>query len=623
MKDGKRVETYPNPCRPDWWLRSEDEPHFIVGNPPFIGGKDIRASLGDGYTAALWAAHKDINDSADFVMYWWDRAAEIVAKGKRTQRFGFVTTNSITQTFSRRVVAKHLEAKKPISLLMAIPDHPWTKATDKAAAVRIAMTVATAGKHDGVLRKVEREAGLDTDQPEIEFSTRVGRINADLSVGADATSAGPLAANDGISSPGVKLHGDGFIVTTAEAQALGLGTRDGLERHIRPYRNGRDLMSTPRGVLVIDLFGLEVDEVRRRFPEVYQHLLQTVKPERDRNNRATYRDNWWIFGEPRKDIRPALAGLRRYIATVETAKHRVFQFLDSSILPDNKLVVIGISDAYFLGVISSRAHLIWYFANAGKLGVYKEDAVYVKTRCFDPFPFPTCSAGQASTIRTVAEELDAHRKARQAEHPRLTVTQMYNVLEKLKASEPLDADDVRIKFEGLVLILKELHEKLDALVFEAYGWPTSLTDEEILDRLVALNRERAEEESRGIVRWLRPDYQIPRFGSETEQARLDDERRKAREAERTSQRQDTLDFDDDLQEMKPKFPTEDELAETAAVMRVLATSPRPLSIQDVARHFSQGLKVEKRVALTILALARLGHLSSPDAGETFLLRMAA
>lgn len=203
------------------------------------------------------------------------------------------------------------------------------------------------------------------------------------------------------------------------------------------------------------------------------------------------------------------------------------------------------------------------------------------------------------------------------------MTQMYNVLEKLKAGEPLDSDDERIKSEGLVLILKELHEKLDALVFDAYGGPASLTDEEILARLVALNRERAEEETRGLVRWLRPDYQIPRFGSETEQARLDDERRKARGAERTSQRQDTLDFDDDLQDMKPKFPTEDELAETAAVMRVLATSPRPLSIQDVARHFSQGLKVEKRVALTILALARLGHLSSPDAGETFLLRMAA
>ena len=147
-KGGRRVVTYPNAKKPEW-----PKADYIVGNPPFIGGKDIRARLGDDETKALWRVHPHINDSADFVMYWWDRAAEIVAKGE-AQRFGFVTTNSITQVFSRRVVARHLEAKKPISLLMAIPDHPWTKATDEAAAVRIAMTVAAAGRHEGVVREV-------------------------------------------------------------------------------------------------------------------------------------------------------------------------------------------------------------------------------------------------------------------------------------------------------------------------------------------------------------------------------------------------------------------------------------------------------------------------------------
>jgi len=59
-----------------------------------------------------------------------------------------------------------------------------------------------------------------------------------------------------------------------------------------------------------------------------------------------------------------------------------------------------------------------------------------------------------------------------------------------------------------VLIVRELHDKLDALVFEAYGWPATLTDEEILEKLVALNKERAAEEKAGKIRWLRPDYQI-------------------------------------------------------------------------------------------------------------------
>ncbi len=110
---------------------------------------------------ALWAAHPHMNDSADFVMYWWDRAAEfLTAKDSLLRRFGFVTTNSITQEFSRRVMKKRMEAKTPVSLVMAIPDHPWTKAAADAAAVRIAMTVAAKGEQDGVLREVVARARI-------------------------------------------------------------------------------------------------------------------------------------------------------------------------------------------------------------------------------------------------------------------------------------------------------------------------------------------------------------------------------------------------------------------------------------------------------------------------------
>ena len=616
-QDGKRVQTYPNARRPDW-----PQAEYIVGNPPFIGGKDIRAALGEDETKALWRVHPHINESADFVMYWWDHAAEIVAKGK-AQRFGFVTTNSITQVFSRRVVARHLEAKKPVSLLMAIPDHPWTKATDKAAAVRIAMTVAIAGRHEGVLREVVREAKLDTDQPEIELSAKTGRINADLTVGVDVTSAEALRANEGLSSPGVKLHGDGFIVAPKEAEHLGLGKRLGLDRHIRHYRNGRDLTATPRGVMVIDLLGLEADEVRKKFPEVYQHILVKVKPERDTNRRASYAINWWLFGEPRRELRPALEGLPRYIATVETSKHRFFQFLDGSILPDNMLVAIGSDDAFHLGVLSSRIHVSWALRAGGWLGV-GNDPRYSKSRCFDPFPFPDCSDDIKGRIRAVSEELDEHRKARQPEHPGLTLTQMYNVLEKLRAGAALNVEDERIKDQGLVVILKELHERLDALVFDAYGWPTPLSDEEIIERLVGLNKKRSIEEKTGKVLWLRPDYQIPRFGSDAEKVRLEEERRRAKEEkDRLGPKQRALTFEDDLQEMKRKFPTGEELGETVEVMRVLEAAPDPMSIGEIARHFAQGKQIEKRVGLVIAALARLGHLSSSDGGKTVSLRSGA
>jgi SAM-dependent methyltransferase len=628
--DGKTIETHPNARRPVWWTRPEDEPTFIVGNPPFIGGKDLRANLGDAYTEAPWSVHDDINESADFVMYWWDRAAEIVTKkGSITRRFGFVTTNSITQVFSRRTIERHLGAKQPISLLMAIPDHPWTKMTTDDAAVRIAMTVAAAGAHEGTLREVSREAGLDSDQPEIELVDKRGIIHSDLTVGPNLAATASLKASDGVCSRGVVLHGAGFIVTPAEAIVFGLGRRKDAERRIRPYRNGRDLMARSRGVFALDLFGMTDAEVRAQYPEVYQHVLEHVKPERDTNRRDYRRLNWWLFGENNPLLRRALDGLPRYIATVETSKHRVFQFLDAEILPDNMLVALASDDAIHLGVLQSRSHVTWALRAGGWLGV-GNDPRYSKSRCFDPFPFPTPDRDTADEIRAIAEELDKHRKDRQAEHPSLTLTDMYNVLEKLRGGVALDDDDRRIKDQGLVLMLKEYHDRLDAAVARAYGWPVDLTDEQILERLVALNAERAEEEKSGRVRWLRPDYQIPRFGSPAEKARWQREQAGERpDADDVHPAQGemlmaggasaiTAPIEDDA--AKPKFPTNDEMAETAAVMTALLASAKPMTPTEVARHFKGGKQNERRVKLVLDALSRLGHLSSADGGESFALR---
>ena len=598
------VETYPNPRRPDW-----PKADYIVGNPPFVGGKDIRARMGSGYAEALWKAHKHMNESADFVMYWWDRSAEILLKPKSgLKRFGFVTTNSISQVFQRRVMEPHLNAKKPLSLVMAIPDHPWTKVTRDSAAVRIAMTVAEAGKHDGRLLEVTAEEAVETDSPVILFEEARGKINSDLTVGVDVTAAAELKSNLAICSPGMKLHGSGFIVSPQAAEHMGLGRMPGLDKHIRTYRNGRDLTDRPRGVMVIDLFGLTVEEVRARFPAVYQHVLSTVKPERDGNNRTTYRDNWWVFGEPRKDLRPALANLPRYIATVETAKHRVFQFLDASILPDNMLVAIGLSDGASLGILSSRFHVAWALARGGTL---EDRPRYSKSLCFDPFPFPAATEAQKAAIGAIAEELDTHRKRVLADHPHLTLTGLYNVLERLKAGakpDDLDARERRIFDDGLVLILKELHDRLDAAVADAYGWPVDLAEEEVLARLVTLNRERAKEERRGLVRWLRPEYQIPRFGS-------------AKEKEEQ--------LEADLGEAilaavsgpKPSFPS-DERDQTPAVLHQLMEADGAVDALAIASSFKQGRKCLPAVQAVLASLFRMGLVSTTD-GKRFAFRRAA
>ncbi len=152
----RTVYLYSN-AKPSKWPEAE----FIVGNPPFIGGKDIRQELGGGYIDSLRKVYDEEPDSADFVVYWWQRAAELARAGK-LRRFGFITTNSLPQVFNRRVLAQNLAATKhPLSLIFAIPDHPWVKslsseerASAKAASVRIAMTSPMRRRaHWGPLRR--------------------------------------------------------------------------------------------------------------------------------------------------------------------------------------------------------------------------------------------------------------------------------------------------------------------------------------------------------------------------------------------------------------------------------------------------------------------------------------
>ena len=495
------------------WLAEWPAADFIVGNPPFVGASRMRDALGGAYTTALRQAYAGhVPESADLVMFWWYRAAAIVQAGK-AERFGFITTNSLRQTFNRRVLQPFLEGDAaPLQLAFAVPDHPWVEGGD-GAAVRVALTVAEP-KVPGVaatgqLLRVRSETVPEGDNAaDVLFDAAQGTIQADLSIGAALDNAQPLKANEKLGNRGVQLMGGGFMVTPAQAEEMGLGKVPGLEKHIRPYRNGKDLTARPRGVMVIDLFGMTADQVLSQYPEVYQHVFETVKPERDQNNRASYRDNWLIFGEARGSFRPALRGLHRYIATPETAKHRVFQFLDSSILADNKLVVLALEDAYHLGVLSSRVHSVWALATGSFLGV-GNDSVYAKSRCFDPFPFPVASEAQQKRIRELAEQLDEHRKRQQAKFPGLMLTDMYNVVAKLQQGQELTAKEEVTHQQGLTGVLVSLHQQLDAAVAAAYGWPTMLSDAEILMHLVQLNQQRAIEEASGSVRYLRPAYQAP------------------------------------------------------------------------------------------------------------------
>lgn len=590
-----KVYDYKNPKPANW-----PEANFIVGNPPFIGPSRLRDSLGDGYVEALWKAYPKMPQSADLVIFWWEKAAlrardYDASKGIGSRRFGFITTNSLRQTFNRRVLEPHLsDPKNPLSLLFAISDHPWVDSKD-GAAVRIAMTVAAKGSRTGRLLTVATESKEESEEGgrEVTFGHQIGKIFGNLRIGADVAGATVLQACAGIASRGVALHGLGFLLSQNQFQDMHTSKLLDLDRVVKRYVNGRDLMAVSRRLLVIDLYPLSQADAKVQYPEVYQHVHDTVKPEREQNREEFRRKNWHWFGRTNETYRNAVADLNRFIVTVETSKHRVFQFIDGNTRADNKLVALGLDQAHFLAVLSSKQHVNWSLATGSWLGV-GNDPVYAKTRCFDPFPFPVLTDTQRATLDRLGEELDAHRKRQQEAHPKLTLTQMYNVLEKLRAGEPIEGKDKDIYDQGLIGILKDIHDQIDVAVAEAYGWPADLSDAEILFRLVDLNKERAAEEAAGHIRWLRPDYQNP-DGTKTE----------------ATDKQAKMDVAST--EAKDKAPWPKALPDQFAAVREALEELGEASPEQVARRFKRARTTT--VEPLLASLAALGQAQVTDDGR--------
>jgi len=503
---------YENP-RPAEWPDAD----FIVGNPPFIGNKRMRLALGDGYVKAVREAWPRVPETVDFVLYWVSHATELLAKGK-VSRLGFITTNSITQTFNRPVLQSALDAGMRIAF--AVPDHPWVDSAD-GAQVRVAMSVFDRKGTAGTLWTSENETPASDGASAVTFAIAHGPIFSDLSTGVDTAKLVPLAANAGLACPGVQLSGQGFVVELDEVSRFTDATK---VRLLRRYITGRDVTQEMREQYVLDTFGLTHDELRDRYPDAFQWLHDRVKPEREQNPREKYRREWWIHAEPRGKFRAALADLRRFIVTSRTARHRTFQFLDASFLPETKVLIFAFDDAFHLGVLSSRIHVLFANRVGGWLGV-GNDSTYNHSDCLEKFPFPTATEAQQTHIRDLAERLETHRKRQQAQYPKLTFTDLYNVLEKLRAGTPLNAREQITHSHGLVTVLRQLHDDLDTAVAETYGLPPIASDEAILTHLCALNAQRAAEERAGTTRYLRPAFQNP--ARTTTQATFDTDGTKA------------------------------------------------------------------------------------------------
>jgi len=313
------------------------------------------------------------------------------------------------------------------------------------------------------------------------------------------------------------------------------------------------------------------------------------------------------------------------------SKHRFFIFLPTTILADDGLIAIGVEDAFHLGVLSSVVHSSWSLATGSTL---EDRPRYNSTTCFETFPFPITEGGKDQTITTqlrdLAEQLDAHRKRQQAAHPTLTLTGMYNVLEKLRSGEALTAKERTIHEQGLVSVLRQIHDELDAAVLAAYGWSDLLPglriahgldapaagqsreeakcafDAAMLERLVALNAERAAEEARGLVRWLRPEFQAPGATAATTPAPQQGELAADAEA-------DESDAPSATPPPAKKLPwPADNVAQVRVVAELLAANPTPMAVDDIAVRFSGRGPWKRRLPQLLEILVALGRARAHD-----------
>ena len=595
------VYHYINPRKAEW-----PEADYIVGNPPYLGARTIRAALGDGYLKALRGTYPEIPEHVDFVMYWWGRAKDAINE-QRIHRFGLITTNSLRQAFARKVVESALNKNPSLAIKYVVPDHPWVDSADGASVGVTLITVSGSGG-EGTVATVRRATASADGDYELSFDHRSGYITPNLTVGIDPGNAIRLASNKGVSSVGFQLTGKGFILSEGQKKDYGNAWPDDV---LKPLWSGRDITQSPRRLWAIDVCSFGIEELKDSLPDLYQWLLTRVKPERDQNNRQSLRTRWWIYGEPRNTFRPALTGTSSCLATSLTAKHRVFVSVDARSICDSTTVMFALSNLQHMGVLSSRLHTCWALSAGGTL---ENRPRYNKNACFEAFPFPDLAHAQSKGISTFAGCIDAHREARQTEHPDLTITGMYNVLEKLRAGELLTAKERTIHEQGLVSLLRELHDDLDRAVFDAYGWSdladvlvgrpgatTPLPDksadqaeaeEELLSRLVALNAERAADEAQGHVRWLRPDYQAPEATQTTSTLKAKPEA--TAEAATEPAKQSTW----------PKSMPD----QVEAVRRLLAVGPK--TQESLASHFKR--KPSKSIAQVLGALQVLGQAEEND-----------
>lgn len=445
-----------NPREAEW-----PAAEFIVGNPPFLGSRLLRRGLGSDYVDALFEVYDGkVTREGDLVTYWHEKARAAIAS-RKTRRAGLLATQGIRGRANRRVLER---IKETGEIFFARSDDPWVLS---GAAVHISF--------------VGQDDGSETSRTLNGLS--VPSINANLTTGFDLSKARQLRENLGIAFMGDTKGGPFDIDSETARRLIAAPNPDGRSNTdvVLPWLNGADITGRPTNSWIVD-FGAGTPQTEAALYEApFEHIVRVVKPIRVRNRRQLRAERWWIHAEAATNMRRGLARLDRYIATPITAKHRLFVWVSGDTLPDHQLIVFGRDDDYMLGVLHSRVHELWARATGTQLREVESGFRYTPTTCFETFPLPRPTDAQREAIGAAAARLHELREGwlnpsdqPDAELAKRTLTNLYN-------QRPT--------------WLANAHATLDTAVLDAYGWPADLPDDQILERLLALNLERAAAES--------------------------------------------------------------------------------------------------------------------------------
>lgn len=502
----------------------------IVGNPPFLGGSKKRGELGDEYFTTLsdiygsgeglverqyekLSRQSRVPNGADLVCYWFQKAGEQIQK-KSCAVAGLVSTNSIRGGSNRAVLDYICEHGR---IFDAWSDEGWI---NEGAAVRVSLIC-----FDGSVPCNDTQY-LNGDSVSCVYPDLTGSIDNSI---CDLTLAKALESNSSVCFMGSSKKAPFDIEGSLAREWLTMPNPNNRPNShvVRPLYNAMDIARRSGDRWIID-FGTTMEEVDASLFEVpFDYVVTNVKPERLKNNRESYRKFWWRHAEARPGMRKALLPLPRFIATPAVSKHRTFVWLDAAILPDQAVLAIARADDTTFGILHSRFHELWSLRMCTWMGK-GNDPRYTPTTCFETFPFP-CGLTPAdtqgkATISTegywlpnvvTAHMLQAEAIAKAAAKINELRNNWLNPSEwvdwvrtpaEAAAGFPLRpvakaGKEAELKKRTLTNLynaspswLNSAHAALNQAVAAAYGWAdysSEMQDDEILRRLLTLNRERA------------------------------------------------------------------------------------------------------------------------------------